>query len=393
VNDGSAAIRRGMIRRLCIFGCAAVVLVTAGGAPASRRAGPLVKVTPRQLFLREPVDALAADQGRAAFATCRQLIGVWKPGSAGITRLGPLNAWTCPPPSGVQTVLTLAIARDRIAWAVDEGGIQVNNFLFLATRANPHTLTLVAEVNSCCRGEPDQEKMGDVFGDRNFIVFSSRLDCGDFGAPACPAGTTKPTIFSQTIWRVRRPPFSATCVDKPGICQQLVSVAGAVDPLSVDTGHVVARETNGTLFVWDFKGAFVQTFSAGVGKDPAAELMGNNRLVILIPGHVLLFNIVTGLQIRDYAVAGVSTGGNCGIPPCPAATLRLVDAARGLVAYILSGKLRLLRLRDGKDRQAARATVTDARFGDTGLFYSFKTAGPWQGHVRFVPWRQLVLRP
>ena len=71
------------------------------------------------------MDALAADNGRAAFATCRQLIGVWKPGSGAITRLGPLNAWTCPPPSGVQTVLTLAVAGDRIAWAVDEGGIQV----------------------------------------------------------------------------------------------------------------------------------------------------------------------------------------------------------------------------------------------------------------------------
>ena len=54
---------------------------------------------------------------------------------------------------------------------------------------------------------------------------------------------------SQTVWRVRRPPFSATCVDKPGICAQLFSVAGAVDPLSVDTGHVVAREANGTLTV------------------------------------------------------------------------------------------------------------------------------------------------
>ena len=393
MNDCSATARWATIRRLFVLGCAAVTLVSAGAAPASRNAGPLVKVTPRQLFFSEPVDALAADNGRAAFATCRQLIGVWKPGSTRITRLGPLNAWTCPPPSGVQTVLTLAIGRDRIAWAVDEGGIQVNNYLFLATLAHPHTLTLVAQVDSCCRGEPDQEKMGDVFGDRNFIVFSTRLACGDFGAPACPAGTTPQTLFSQTIWRVRRPPFSATCVDQPGLCQQLVSVAGAVDPLSVDTGHVVAREANGTLIVWDFNGAFVQSFSAGIAKNPAAELMGNNRLVMLVPGHILLFNIVTGLQIHDYAVPAVSIGGNCGIPPCPAATLRLVDAARGLVAYILSGTLRLLRLRDGKDVPAARATATDARFGDTGLFYSFKTAGPWPGHVRFVPWRQLVLRP
>ena len=43
--------------------------------------------------------------------------------------------------------------------------------------------------------------------------------------------------------------------------------------------------------------------------------------------------------------------------------------------------------------QAARADVTDARFGDTGLFYSFKTTGQWPGRIRFVPWRQLALRP
>jgi hypothetical protein len=393
VNEHSAAATSRTIRRLCVVIVAAAALLASGAAPASRSAGPLVKMTPRQLYLSRPVDALAADHGRAAFAFCRQLIGVWRPGSGAVTRLGPLKQWTCPPPSSAELLLTLAIARDRIAWAVDAGGIQINDFLLLGTLAKPHAVTVVANVNSCCRGDPDPQRMGDVFGDRNFIVFSTRLKCGDFGAPACPAGTTTPTIFSQTIWRLRRPPFSAMCVGKRGRCQELASVAGAVDPLSVDTGHVVAREANGTLVVWDFKGAFVQTFSAGVGKDPAAELMGNNRLVMLVPGHILVFNIVKGLQVRDHPVPAGSIGGVCGTPPCPAADLRLEDAARGLVAYILSGKLHLLRLRDGKDVRAARVDVTDARFGDTGLFYAFKTPGPWQGHIRFVPWRQLVLRP
>ena len=381
------------IRRLSVLAVASGALLCSSAAPASPTAEPLVKVTPRQLYLSRPVDALAADHGRAAFAFCRQLIGVWKPGSRAATRLGPLKQWTCPPPSSAELLLTLAIARDRIAWAVDAGGNQINDFLLLGTLASPHKLSVVANVNSCCRGDPDTQRMGDVFGDRNFIVFSTRLKCGDFGAPACPAGTTTPTLFSQTIWRVRRPPFSAPCVGKRGRCQELTSVAGAVDPLSVDTGHVVAREANGTLVVWDFKGAFVQTFSAGVGVSPAAELMGNNRLVMLVPGHVLVFNIVTGLRVRDRAVPAGSIGGVCGIPPCGAADVRLVDAARGLVAYIHSGQLHLLRLRDGRDVRAARVDVTDARFGDTGLFYAFKTAGPWQGHIRFVPWRQLVLRP
>ena len=69
----------------------------------------------------------------------------------------------------------------------------------------------------------------------------------------------------------------------------------------------------------------------------------------------------------------------------------MLDAGRGLVAYTLSGKLHLLRLRDGKNRVVA--TAEDARFGDTGLFYSYTASGAYPGRIHFVPWRNLPVRP
>ena len=67
------------------------------------------------------------------------------------------------------------------------------------------------------------------------------------------------------------------------------------------------------------------------------------------------------------------------------------DAAKGLVAYSLDGKLWLLRLRDGARRVVGQAT--DARFGTKGLFWARTGAAPWVARIRFVPWRNLPVRP
>jgi hypothetical protein len=61
------------------------------------------------------------------------------------------------------------------------------------------------------------------------------------------------------------------------------------------------------------------------------------------------------------------------------------------VAYTLSGKLHLLRLRDGRNKVVAAAE--DARFGSKGLFYAYSAAAPWVSRIRFVPWAALPVRP
>jgi hypothetical protein len=116
-----------------------------------------------------------------------------------------------------------------------------------------------------------------------------------------------------------------------------------------------------------------------------------NRLLVLIQGKLLVYSLPAGTQVGMRALPNVPSAGVCGLPPCPAATLQLVDASRGLVAYILSGNLHLLRIRDGRDRVVAAAT--DSRFGDRGLFYSYNATGPWPSRIHFMGWAGLPVQP
>ena len=324
-----------------------------------------------------------------AFAFCNQLLGVWRPGTAGVTRLGPSTQWTCPPPRGLERTYSLAFAGDRVAWIAEAGGNQVTNLLFLTVLGQPNVITIAADVTYCCRSlDPDRERMGDAYGDGNVIAFSSRVKCGDPGAPSCPTSTR--TLISQTVWQLRRPPFQAQCVNKPGPCLQITTANDVLRPLSVDSGRVVLRRASGALEVRKASGALVRQFPGLAGLTRGAELM-DNRLVVLVPGKLREYRIQTGALIQSRPLPNVPSGGVCGMPPCPTITLQLVDAARGLAAYTLSGKLHLLRLRDGRDKVVA--TANDARFGDTGLFYAYTAAAPWVSRIRFVRWASLPLRP
>jgi hypothetical protein len=359
-------------------------------SPDRRSAGPLVQINPNELRLSQALVALAADADHAAFAFCNQLVGLWRPGATTITQLGPVNQWSCPPPRGLERVFSLALTGDRTAWAASAGGNIVTNLLFLVTSSNPHSITIAAETDNCCRGvDPDLNRVGDVYGDGGFIAFSSRVKCNDHGAPACASGT-HPTLLNQTVWRLRRPPFQAPCLGKPGPCSQLLTQTNVLRPLSIDSGRIVLQLANGSLIVRKSTGALVHQFPGLAGQSRGAELMGN-RLLVLIQGKLLVYSLPAGNQVGTRPLPNVSSAGVCGLPPCPTATLQLVDASRGLVAYILSGKLHLLRIRDGRDRIVAAAT--DSRFGDKGLFYSYNATGPWPSRIRFVRWAALPMQP
>ena len=393
VDISAAAFSARERARFGVVACAAAMLVAlgiaAGGSARSGAASPLVQVTPKELRMSQPLAALAAEGNRVAFAFCNQLLGVWRPGTAGVTRLGAAAQWTCPPPRGLERTYSLAFAGDRVAWIAEAGGNQVTNLLFLVVLGQPQVITIAADVSYCCRSlDPDRERMGDVYGDGNFIAFSSRVKCGDPGAPGCPTATR--TLISQTVWQLRRPPFQAQCVNKPGPCLQLATLNGVLQPLSVDSGRVVLRRANGALEIRKPSGALVRQFPGLTGLTRGAELMGN-RLVVLVPGQLREYKIANGALVQTRPLPNVPSGGVCGMPPCPTIALQMVDAARGLVAYIRSGRLHLLRLRDGRDRVVARAT--DARFGGTGLYYAYTAAAPWVSRIRFVPWAALPVRP
>jgi hypothetical protein len=231
--------------------------------------------------------------------------------------------------------------------------------------------------------------MGDVYGAGGLIVFSSRVKCGDLGAPSCNGPTR--TLVSQTMWRLRRPPLTAQCVNKPGPCQQLVTAApnATLRPLSVSGGRVLLLN-NGVLELRNGGGAVTRQFAGVAGVMRGAELMGN-RVLVLVPAALRVYNARTGALVRTRPLPNVPSAGICGMAPCATVPLQMLDAARGLVAYTLNGKLRLLRLRDGRNRVVAAAE--DARFGSKGLFYAFSAPAPWISRIRFVPWAALPVRP
>lgn len=367
----------------------AAVVVT-GVVNAAQSAPALVQVKPNELRLSQPLTGLAADGRRAAFAFCNGLVGTWRPGATNVTRLGPLAQWKCPTPRGPEREFGIALAGNRVAWVASAGGNVYTNLVFLAVLSNPHTLTLAAETDYCCRGlDADPNRMGDLYGAGGFIVFSSRVKCGDPGAPGCPGSMR--AVVSQTVWRLRRPPFSAQCVNKPGPCVELTSSApnATVRPLAVSGGRVLLLN-NGVLELRNPSGASTRQF-AGVAAVMRGADLTPSRVLVLVPAALRVYNANTGALVRTRTLPNVTSAGACGLPPCPAVALQLLDAARGLVAYTLNGKLHLLRLRDGRNRIVA--TAQDARFGSKGLFYAYSASAPWVSRIRFVPWAALPVRP
>jgi hypothetical protein len=366
------------------------VVVAAGVVNAAPSAPALVQVGPHELRLSQPLAGLAADGPRAAFAFCNQLVGTWRPGATNVTRLGPLAQWKCPPPRGLEREFSIAFAGDRVAWAVSAGGNTYTNIVWLVVLGHPHTLTLAAETDYCCRGlDPDPNRMGDVYGAGGFMVFSSRVKCGDLGAPSC-SGSTR-TLLSQTMWKLRRPPSAAQCVNKPGPCQQLTTAApsATLRPLSVSGGRVLLLN-NGVLELRNASGAVTRQFGAVAAVMRGADLM-DNRVLVLVPAALRVYNARTGALVRTRPLPNVPSAGICGMAPCSTVALQMLDAARGLVAYTLNGKLHLLRLRDGRNRVVGAAE--DARFGSRGLFYAYSAPAPWVSRVRFLPWAALPVRP
>ena len=393
MRELSAAARRSRpARGAGVFAGTVVALVLlaapGSGVLAAPAQTPLVQVTPDELRLSQPLKTIAADRGRVAFAFCNQLLGVWRPGASDVTRLGPPAQWTCPPPRGAETVHSLALSLDRVAWVVEAGGNVVTNLLFLVVLGKPEVFTIAAEYSQCCRGKPDAQRIHDVYGDDRHIVFSDRRKCGDRDETACASGA-QPSLLRQSVWRLGRPPLNAPCAGKPGPCVLLATRGDVLQPLSVDSGRVALRRSNGSLVIRRIGGALVRRFPAPAGVH-GAELMGR-RMVVLAPARVRLLSIRTGAQLRMRPLPAGTSAGICGMPPCPTVNLRMVDAARGLVAYLVGGELHLLRLRDGRDEVVAPAT--DARFGDTGLFYSFTGAAPWPARIRIVPWVALPVSP
>ena len=125
-------------------------------------------------------------------------------------------------------------------------------------------------------------------------------------------------------------------------------------------------------------------------KATAVALAGSD-LVVLVQGAFRDYDAADGSLRHVWTLPNVSSGGDCtyriSFQCQPARTnssfarLRLQDAARGLVAYVLDDQLHVLRLADGADTTIGPGS--HARFMAAGLVYS---DGP---RIHLVPFDRL----
>jgi hypothetical protein len=351
--------------------------------------GPLV--TKDELEFRVPVDELAADGDRVAYRTCAT-IGVWQGGAAKVVAQ-QVDRPLCI--EGNISFYNLALAGNQIAWGVLRGGNEQFNTLDVKTVGTAGPQTIVA-AHSQLTGDPrGDERAGELLGAGSDLVFSTWAFCDEVIPAACPnvSHGQATTIGAQTLWRVRESSWPGGCpgsgfVSPPnGRCQQLRAEPGPLRVLDVDAGRIVASGDNATL-VLDADGRLLLSIPVST---PAAQLAGSD-LVVLVPGALRDYDATTGVLLHSWPMPDVSFAGLCGVPlwQCGAPHLRLEGAAKGLVAYLLDGKLHLLRLRDRADTTVSYAT--GAALDDNGLFYSYTPNGLWPGRIRFVPFDQLPIR-
>jgi hypothetical protein len=313
---------------------------------------PLVEVSDRELRSRVPIRALSADGDRVAYALCPHVLGAWRPGDATQVPLGDATVAACRP-GYPQALYDLALAGDRLAYMVREGGIQVRWWLMLTTLARRDEGTAVASGADCCAGDPLLPPTGDVLGDGSLLVYGAW------------SRTT-----SESIWRLDSPP---------------AEIAQDAQPLSLDAGRIVARLADGSLELVAADGNVLRTFAV----DTLGAALAGDDLVVLVQRELRDYSASTGELLHAWPLPDVSSAGRCRRLYCPSPRLTLDDAARGIAVYTLDGAVHLLRLRDGFDSTVPGATT--AELEDSGLFYAYAGAAPWPGRIRFVPFSVLPL--
>jgi Tol biopolymer transport system component len=309
----------------------------------------LVRVSPRELRARVPIEQFSADGARVAYWLCPHSFGAWRPGDERPVSMGPPSLVSCQPPENEfgNYVSDLALAGDRVAYLTGLAANSVYTNLMLTTlERGDEGITIVENVHHYGQ----RPALDDVLGAGPTIVYGSReaLDTSLQGP--------------ETIWRVDH--------TKP---VQITYAPEDLQPLALDQGRIVARRHDGSLELLDLVGGVPRTLDVSAR---GAALAGDD-LVVHVRG-----------ELRDYSA---STGELLHVWPLPAVRgAKLDDAARGVAVYTLKGVVHLLRLRDGANRTVRRATA--AELTNAGLFYSFVGKKPWPGRIRFVPFSELRFR-
>jgi len=321
--------------------------VKAKKAKAKPKPKPKPPPPPSGLTAAGPIDHFAAAGNRVVYSVCGHVF-VWTLKAPAAVPIDGFAGTPCSSSELVPPIVSeVAIAGDRAVYETRSGGNVPSwalHGVILGSTLTP--LSLPSGGGVCCAGTPLNGILGNLAGSGSLLVFTS-WDTAWAGGVCC----TGLIVKQQRIQRVG----PAGCD-----CPVIETQPGPIVPFDGDAGRIVAGGDNATLLL-DANGAKLQEF-----RIPAVDAaLSGNDVTLLVHGRLLDYDAGTGALLHSWPVPDVSTGSRCSPSLCE---LRLQDAARGLVAFIISGQLHLLRLSDGADTTIGPAAF--ARFTSTGLAYA-----------------------
>ena len=326
--------------------------------------GSLAQASGRELEARFPIRQLSADGDRVAYWLCPHSFGVWRPGDVPVA-LGPGTVASCLIPTDqgpAGGVYDLTFAGDRLAYLTITGYMYWSGLLWVTTLERGDEGVAIAS-GFWQASDVRFAQLEDLAGGGSALVYGQR------GRP--PENNLR---HPESVWRID----GATPV-------QVASRPDDLQPLAVDGGRIVVRDTDGSLELLSLDGRVLETFDV---PSLSATLTGDD-LVVLVQGELRDYSVSSGELLHAWPLPDVLSSGRCRLTWCYGIRLTLDDAARGVVVYTFDGVVHLLRLSDGEDTTVPGATV--AELTDAGLFYAFTGEAPWPGGIRFVPFDELPL--
>jgi WD40-like Beta Propeller Repeat len=296
------------------------------------------------VFAGGPVQKLAADGDRVAYASCGG-VSVWNAATDATTAVQATTGGCYAPFSRSGHIGTLALAGDRVLWWSAYTGLGFTWSIYEATLgASP----VAVATGSGNLGSTPNDGSGTAVGAGPLLAMSTW-------------NIRSNVVDRQTVERV----------DPAGCpCTAISTSPGPYTPLDVDQQRIVVSGLNETRIL-----AADGTILLTVPVPTLAAQLDGSQLVLASGNELRVYDAQTGALKNTLPLPARLVGHDCdlfGDPSCnygqPLPAVTLEDVSHGLAAYVDAGQVHLLRLSDGADRVIGEGAL--ARFADAGLAYA-----------------------
>ncbi len=338
-----------MVRLLAAVTVAAALATAALAAPSGP--APIVKNT------KEEIQAIAMDGPIVAYdvaaglkVDCNKIFS-WNVQTGGgkvVSGDATCEANGSSTGAGVEEV---AVAGNRFAWTVNEGGnTESVDTLYTSSLPNPKEKELATAQRT---GDVDQDLDGDwignVVGDGNVLAVNTWTSSGDTVSAA----------------RLR-------LITAKGL-RTLATGERSLGAVSADLGRIAVVRSEKEIALYSSSGKVLRTFApsstryAALRKDYLVVMTGQKARTLEI------FNVLNGKLVKTLPIAAGAEG---------------LDVHSGIAVYYVRKALHAVLLSSGKDAvvTTAKAGILDVQIEAPGVAYAYNTPlAKANGNVAFIP--------